>query len=261
MLISCLTVTREVRLPSLQRALADYRRQTLRERELVIVHDSGAEFHATLGKLAGPDIRVHRARPGLRLGELRNIAVAQAAGDYVCQWDDDDRYHPLRLERQFGALRAGESDFCFLGDQLHLFRESGTLYWDDWAVEAPPLDFVQGSLLGRRDRLGVYPALARGEDTAVVLELLRMGRRVTRLRGQGYLYVYVCDGHNTWDHAHHAAISAAKGMSAARLIRLAPTLRQRLAEYDPPLGRVTMPMALGALVFGEAQGADGRHEA
>jgi glycosyltransferase involved in cell wall biosynthesis len=254
-LISCLTVTQESRFSSLQRAVADYSRQTHRDRELVIVHDGSGEFHARLCAWAQPsgqsDINIYRATAGLTLGELRNIAVAQARGDFVCQWDDDDRYHPLRLELQFDALRAAGSEFCFLSDQLHLFLDLRKMYWDDWEQEAPPLNFIQGTLLGRKDKLGPYPALVRGEDTPVVQELLRRGHTVTRLREHGYLYVYVFDGRNAWDYEHHAAISAGKRFPGARLIRLAPTLTQRLAEYDPPLGRVTMPYQLGELVFGD----------
>jgi glycosyltransferase involved in cell wall biosynthesis len=255
-LISCLTVSREARFSSLQLAVADYRQQTHRDRELVIVHDGSGEFHAKLCAWAQSDgrtdVAVLRATEGLTLGELRNVAVAQARGDYVCQWDDDDRYHPLRLEAQFAALRAAGSDFCFLTDQLHLFLDSRKMYWDDWEREPPPLNFVQGTLLGRKDKLPPYPALTRGEDTPVVLELLRRGHTVTRLREHGYLYVYVFDGRNAWDYEHHAAISAQKRISGARLIRLAPTLKESLAEYDPPLGRVTMPYQLGELVFGDA---------
>jgi len=89
------------------------------------------------------------------------------------------RYHPRRLEVQLQALRADDGDFCFLTDQLHLFADTGTLYWDDWTGEIPPLDVVQGTLLGRTDKLPAYPALGRGEDTAVVRELVALGHRVT----------------------------------------------------------------------------------
>jgi hypothetical protein len=128
-MISCLTVTRETRFRSLELAVGDFARQTWAERELVIVHDGDAAFDVKLKRLAA----AHDA----------------ARGETVCQWDDDDRYHPRRLEFQFAAMRVENSEFCFLTDQLHLFAAERTMYWDDWNLEVHPLNLVQGTLLGR----------------------------------------------------------------------------------------------------------------
>ena len=252
-MISCLTVTREARFASLERAVADFVRQTWAERELVIVHDGDEAFGAKLGTLAASHqaaaITVRREPQGQTLGELRNASVEAARGDIVCQWDDDDRYHPRRLELQFAAMRVENSEFCFLTDQLHLFAADRTMYWDDWNLEVHPLNLVQGTLLGSKAALGRYPPLARGEDTPLILDLLRRGRRITRLREHGYLYVYVFDGKNAWGYDHHATISAWKRFRGARLLALEPLLRARLAEYDPPLGQFVMPYESGTLVF------------
>ena len=142
-------------------------------------------------------------------------------------------------------MRVENSEFCFLTDQLHLFAADRTMYWDDWNLEVHPLNLVQGTLLGSKAALGRYPPLARGEDTPLILDLLRRGRRITRLREHGYLYVYVFDGQNAWDYEHHATISAWKRFRGARLLALEPMLRARLAEYEPPLGRFVMPYESG----------------
>jgi glycosyltransferase involved in cell wall biosynthesis len=252
-MISCLTVTREARFASLERAVADFVRQTWAERELVIVHDGDAAFDAKLGTLVashqGAAITVRREPQGQTLGELRNASIEAARGDIVCQWDDDDRYHPRRLELQFAAMRVENSEFCFLTDQLHLFAADRTMYWDDWNIEVYPLNLVQGTLLGSKTALGHYLPLARGEDTPLILDLLRRGSRITRLREHGYLYVYVFDGKNAWGYDHHATISAWKRFRGARLLALEPMLRARLAEYEPPLGPFVMPYEGGQLVF------------
>lgn len=253
-MISCLTVTREARFASLELAAGDFARQTWPDRELVIVHDGDAAFDAKLKGLAaahaGAPIAIHRAPAGQTLGDLRNASIDAAHGEVVCQWDDDDRFHPRRLELQFAAMRVENSEFCFLTDQLHLFAADRTMYWDDWNLEAHPLNLVQGTLLGSKAALGRYPPLARGEDTPLILDLLRRRRRITRLREHGYLYVYVFDGQNAWDYAHHATISAWKRFRGARLLALEPMLRPRLAEYVPLLGRFVMPYENGELVFG-----------
>ena len=256
-MISCLTITREARFASLQRAVADFARQTWAERELVIVHDGDSVFDARLKSLAALHdrsvINVHRQSGMRTLGELRNISVDAARGEIVCPWDDDDRYHPRRLELQLAAMRVENSEFSFLTDQLHLFAAERTMFWDDWNLEVHPLNLVQGTMLGNKAALGRYPPVARGEDTPLILELLRRGRRITRLREHGYLYVYVFDGLNAWDHDHHARISAWKRFRGARLLALEPMLRARLAEYDPPLGPFVMPYDGGELVFEDPQ--------
>lgn len=253
-MISCFTVTQEGRLPSLARAVSDFSRQTVRERELVVLHDGGAAFHASVLELAGAPaegrINVVRIGGGQSLGTLRNAAIDAARGEYVCQWDDDDRFHPRRLEVQLEALLAAKSDACFLCDQLHLFAATREMYWDDWYDAPYPFNFVPGTLLARRDALPRYPDRRRGEDTRLTVAMLRQGWKFARVREQGYLYVYIFTGRNTFDHAHHAAISVYRRFRRARLTRLETPLRQHLADYDPPLGAFAMPYVGGTMAFG-----------
>lgn len=252
MLISCLTVTRPGRLALLRHCIDDFVHQTHPERELVIVHDGGPDFDASVQALTAdarhPAIQVHSVA-GASLGELRNRSVALARGELICQWDDDDRYHPQRIALQYRALTEGRADFCFLQDQLHWFVASGQLSWDDWSQEAYPLDFVQGTLLGRRDRMPVYPAAVRGEDTQLCYDILRNGHRVARLKDAGWCYIYVFHGRNAFDAMHHAAITREKRMPLARLMAREGNLRERLAEYAPPLPRAFYATPGGVLDF------------
>ena len=253
-MISCLCVTMPSRLPLLERAVGDFAAQSHADAELVIVHDGGAPFDVQVQALARRQpahrIRVHAANSDLNLDALRNLSVQLAEGDLVCQWDDDDRHHPQRLALQFEALRVEAADFCFLTDQLHWFAEAGELYWDDWDGEPYPMNFVHGTLLGRTTMMPSYPEIARGEDTGLVHEILRAGRRIARLRDRGWAYVYVYHGGNVFDAGHHAAISRLKRYSGARLLARASLLRERLAEYAPPLGVLRMPYEDGELQFG-----------
>lgn len=251
MQVSCLTVTQPGRIDLLRHAVGDFARQTHAERELVIVHDGDPSFDAEVRQLCtlhgSATIRVRRVTPGSALGALRNHAVEQAHGECICQWDDDDRYHPMRIEMQLQALEKESADFCFLVDQLHWFPARGELYWDDWDSEQYPLNFIQGTLLGYRDRMPRYPESARGEDTALCLEILRAGRKITRLRGVGWCYVYAYHGGNAWHQGHHLAIVQAKSLGAAQLLGKEYLLRQRLAEYEPALGSVILPYPGGGI--------------
>jgi glycosyltransferase involved in cell wall biosynthesis len=249
--ISCLTVTQEGRLGELGRAVRCFDRQTVPDRELVILHDGGDPFHgeveALVQRFPGSTIRVERATAGLPLGTLRNLSVERARHDIVCQWDDDDLYHPLRLERQLEELTRRKADFCFFTDQLHWFELEGTMYWDDWTRERFPMSLIQGTIMGRRNRLGAYPALRRGEDTSVVIDLVRRGCRVAALQDNGYLYIYTYNGRNAWEREHHVAISAWKRRSGPMVRMLEDELRVALAAYDLPGVTVTMPFEDGPL--------------
>ena len=250
-LISALMVTRPGALPRIEAALSDLARQTHEDLELVVVHDGDAAFDAGVRRLAdraGFRATVERAEAGRTLGELRNLSVALARGELVVQWDDDDRHHPERLARQAAELVARDATYSFLTEQLHWFPAQRTLYWEDWSAEAYPLDFVQGTLMGRRDRMPAYPAARRGEDTALCLEIVASGARIARVRGVGWCYVYTWHGANAWPEPHHLAIAASKHLPDARLLARERVLRQRLAEFAPPLGPLVVPCGAGPIV-------------
>ena len=250
-MISCLTITQEGKLEELARAIHCFDGQTFEERELLILHDGSDRFHddirELLARYRSAALRVKRAPRGLTLGALRNLSVQLATYDIICQWDDDDLYHPKRLEAQYDALQREGADFCFFTDQLHFFETSRELFWDDWTVESYPMSLIQGTLMGRRDKLGKYGNVARGEDTPVVADLVQRGCRVAELRGRGYLYIYVYNGRNAWEYEHHRAISTWKGLRKARLLEREGELRRHLRDYGLELASVVFPHEDGAL--------------
>lgn len=251
-MISCLTVTQPARIELVAWAIGDFAAQTVDDAELVLLHDADARFEAELQALAqrhpAKRIRVYRTASA-PLGALRNVSLQLAQGEFVCQWDDDDRHHPQRLALQQAALIREQADACFLSDQLHWFGVQGTLYWDDWEREAYPFNVVPGTLFARRSAMPAYLEFPRGEDSALLHALLRNGARIARLRDCGWAYVYVHHGANAFDLSHHAAISQLKRLDGARLLARESVLRQRLAEYAPPLGALRMPWEGGALQF------------
>ncbi len=90
--------------------------------------------------------------------------------------------------------------------------------WLLWAPGAPRLGVSgarewEGSMLARRASVPPYPALARGEDTAVMHAMLRRGRVL--LLDAPWAYTYVQTGANTWAAEHFAAIWAAASFEQA----------------------------------------------
>ncbi|WP_029008558.1 glycosyltransferase [Azospirillum halopraeferens] len=193
-LVSCLMATRDRTALALL-AIESFRRQTYANRELVIVDDGAQDTLArAVATLADPRIRLVRPQdPQTNLGRARNRAVDLAAGAYVCQWDDDDLYDPLRLEMQMEVLQRTGAHACLLNR------------WMVWWPGARRLAVSrrrpwEGSLLCEKAVLPRYPELARGEDTPVVERLLH-GARVAHL-DEPRLYLYVVHGRNTFPSAH-----------------------------------------------------------
>jgi len=249
-MISCICVTRGDRLSMLADAIGDFARQTFADRELVVLHDGDKQCHEAIETLAqaylGQTIRVKCASKGPNLGALRNLAIASARGDWICQWDDDDRYHPLRLQLQWDSASAKGAPVNYLTDQLHWFRADHLLFWDDWDREPYPMNVVQGTILARRDILPLYPDLPAGEDTLHTHALLRasveQGFGIARLKGAGWCYIYSYHGQNVWNAAHHRAISTLKHLPPEKLLSRLPKLRARLAEYSPPVPGLSVPV-------------------
>lgn len=263
-MISCLCVTRGDRPGLLSEAVVDFVRQTFPDRELLILHDGDDAVHARVSAIvaahAGASIRVERTPPGSRLGELRNIAMTRARGEWICQWDDDDRFHPERLRLQWEHAQSEEAAVNYLVDQLHWFGTDNILFWDDWSGEPYPMSVVQGTILARRDVMPPYPDIGRGEDTLHAHALFRAEAskafRVSRLRGMGWCYIYRFHGGNVWDAAHHRAISAVKHMAQARLLPRLALLRDRLKDYRPELPSMRTPLGRGSeyATLGEPDG-------
>ncbi|MGQ9365932.1 glycosyltransferase [Azospirillum sp. A39] len=196
-LISCLMVTRD-RFAQACLAIECFRRQTYVNRQLVIIDDSRDDrLAAHVAALDDSRILIERsAAPAATLGEARNRAVDRAAGTFVCQWDDDDLYDPLRLELQMAALLGAKARACVLrrwmiwwpgADRLGI---SGRRVWE-------------GSLLCEKAVLPRYPALRRGEDSPVVEGLMNAVRMVHL--DEPWLYLYVVHGRNTFDGEHFDA--------------------------------------------------------
>jgi len=197
--ISCLLVTGgkngAARNGLTRRSVRQFLLQDYPERELVVVDDGPDSGLGTFLNGIGDSRIVYVRLPytGKSLGELRNLAVAQAGGELVAQWDDDDLHDPSRLSVQYGVLRLFGVEACFLR------RES--IWWPGQrrlAVSCPKV--WESSILCLRDRLPAYPELAKGEDTPVVQTVWEGGR--VALLDAPWLYVYVCHGRNTWDAGH-----------------------------------------------------------
>lgn len=237
--VSCLMVTLPVpeRLTYAKRSIDDFCRQTYRAKTLVVVVNGGIEsvrraLRDHIAALGRDDIRVVTPPGVLNLGELRNISLDAAPDDIVCQWDDDDRYHPERLARQMELLAAGDHEAVYLQEVIQYVPEEKRLYWTNW--RATPFAGHPGTLMARRSAGFSYPTQGErarlGEDTEVAKALIARGR-VGYLGNAAHLYVYVSHGANSWDAGHHHMLRNELAISQGLLRRREAQLREGLAPY------------------------------
>ncbi|AQT60521.1 glycosyltransferase family A protein [Cellvibrio sp. PSBB023] len=198
-LVSCLCVTKN-RPDKLARAIQCLRFQTYSNIELVVVYESNDLATANIISIH-KDIRLNAivvdAERNLTLGELRNISIESAAGDFFCQWDDDDWYHPERVELQLREILETGKMACLLS-RWHMFDSiTGQFYLSHYRM-------WEGSILCNlnkfRNKMIVYPSISKSEDTSVI-EILHSMDEVCLL-DLPYLYIYTFHGSNTWDVEH-----------------------------------------------------------
>jgi hypothetical protein len=232
-LVSCLMVTgKRPHLAAL--AIEAFRRQTYANRELVIIDDSGGEALREACGGEDPLIRWVRLPPEqLTLGALRNRALAEARGEVLCQWDDDDLSAPQRLERQVQALAATGADACGLL-RLHL-------WWPAQERLAVSSSRVwEGALMWRKGCIAAYPELRAGEDTPPVKALVARGTVV--MIDAPSLYVYIHHGENTFSAEHWQSLwVAASQRSSGQACRLKLQLMQGVLPCDAYLVSLGLP--------------------
>jgi glycosyltransferase involved in cell wall biosynthesis len=246
------TLPSPVRLPYLRRSLAAYRDQTHPARELVIVMDRGAPEARAAARLAvedlgRDDVRIIEPPGPLTLGALRNASWGAATGDFICQWDDDDLYHPQRIAAQLAALAASGGVSTCLEEVMQFFPASRRIYLTNWraapAAAMPATLFCRATAQVRYPEEG--PEAALGEDLSVLTQLKGLGDFHAQ-PGAPHLYVYVSHGRNVCGADHHQMIADRLSVSKGLLRRREAELRAGLAAFDFGDGEVAVEGSNGS---------------
>lgn len=203
-LVSCLCVTHH-QPDMLQRAIKCFANQTYSNCQMVVIYEE--INHSTVEFIENTSldcrfklVKVSQSQSKLSLGELRNLSVKHADGEYVCQWDDDDWYDPERLSVQMEALLASRKPACVLSRWIILDKHRHTAYLSNRRL-------WEGSIMCRRDLMeqNPYAALSKGEDTDIIHNLYRQGQ-LAIIEDSPEIYVYVYHGSNTWETEHFTEI-------------------------------------------------------
>ena len=249
-LVSCLMVSKPTteRFRLFERSLRGYLAQTYKNRELIIVtsHLSSEEWQAVgehIRCLTRRDIRIRFVPGNPSLGRLRNISFDLAAGSLCCQWDDDDIYHPRRIELQVKAMLGARKGEVFLQTLMHFFERERALFVEDWGRLTPPYNCHPGTGLVLKDPEVRYPTRGqharKGEDTVFFERHQERHGRIL-VRDYPYLYVYVYHSLNTWSFQHHRGLAVQNAWPRKALLRMRKEIESRLQELDLPPGPINV---------------------
>jgi glycosyltransferase involved in cell wall biosynthesis len=166
-LVSCImpTANRRAFLPQ---ALRCFLRQDYPNLELLII-DDGADSIADCVPAEDSRIRYLRLCGKQSVGAKRNYACAQARGEFIAHWDDDDWYPPWRVRVQLRAMLERDADLS--GTSRLFFYEAGTDRAWRYEYKGSGKPWVCGSTMLYRKRLwerNKFPDIQIGEDTRFV---------------------------------------------------------------------------------------------
>ena len=236
-LISCLCVTKE-RPHYLVRAIRSFLAQSYPSKELVVLHPKwDTSTSACVSRFGVPELRaVALDAVNATLGELRNISIDHARGDYLCVWDDDDWHSPERIAALYGAIASSRKQASILARLLIYDARSRSAYLGFERLWENSVMFSKKKI----SELGIrYPAKNRSEDYDFVNELI-----AANLIYPVYdptLYIYQISGNNTCDARHFDALlkrSVALSTEHAALVRqaielsISPGDAHRLLQSD-----------------------------
>ena len=98
---------------TLAEAIASAQRQTLSDIEIIVVDDGSTDDTPNIIKnLAAQDPRIKSITLAKNAGvsHARNIAIKQAAGEWIAVLDADDLFEPPRLEKMCAAAKEADAD-------------------------------------------------------------------------------------------------------------------------------------------------------
>lgn len=229
-LVSCLCLTRG-RADKLPRSIGCFLAQTYENRELVILcpEEDDATRAVISAHRGDPRIRCHVLEAGYMgtFGETRNLAVEVARGDVFCIWDDDDWYHPERLNTQMRAVTKYYKPASMLTNVVIMDAITGEAYLSQSRL-------WEGSLICHRAAVSNerrYEAVNLVEDSRFANLLIQDGL-VYPLTAPN-LYIYELHGrNNSGNRLREIMLEMAQKLSPLTSAMLSEVLSPRCSPTD-----------------------------
>jgi glycosyltransferase involved in cell wall biosynthesis len=216
LLVSGLCVTAN-RPAFLERAVAWWQAQEWPRKELVVVDGSRKGLRLDLSKKSG--VKHVILDPDESTGAKHNRALAEAQGEILAYWDDDDWWSPRRLVKQLEPIALGRASITGIPRDLVVYTPSARFVRFRSAGDRGPAKIWVGNALGinlrfrfhdgsavftrRALRHGVqHPPLKVGQKVVFLNGLIDAGERWAAVPNEG-LFVYVRHATNTWNYVAH----------------------------------------------------------
>ncbi|MEV7964855.1 glycosyltransferase [Sphaerisporangium sp. NPDC088356] len=190
----------------LEHAISQVARQRHRDLELILVlHgldiDPGVVRDKALA--AGiPAVKVLTADPSLTLGEVLNVGIAQADGEYIAKMDDDNLYGTHYLSDLLRAFDYADAEMVGKGAHYTYFPATNTTVMRLPGLEHRYAHLVQGAtILAKADllRAFAFEAVNAGEDTRLVRRCKEEGVRIYSADRFNFVYMRGADASaHTW---------------------------------------------------------------
>lgn len=197
--ISCLCITNN-RVALLQKSIALFKAQGYPHKEMVVVYlSTDISTRHFLRWVSDHEVKAVEVpyEDTLSLGDLRNISIAEASGEYICTWDDDDWFHPDRLRAQYESIVQAGKWANVLLNMVMLDNTCTQAYLSSQWLWEPSMMCSKQFIV---DNDLVYPSINKREDTYFLGKL--KAQDVIAPLQDPKLYIYCYTGHNTCSAEH-----------------------------------------------------------
>lgn len=179
----------------LPKIIENFERQTLEEKELIIVVNS------TFSKVDGIGYPYIQIPKEVSLGACLNQGTRLAKYDYVTKMDDDDYYGPNYLNEVYEALVltdadvVGKSSFYIYFKSKEELRLYNPNYENQWIINNGPFkssDFLSGATLAFKKKIlnrVSFPDVNVGEDSGFQRQCYESGLKMYSLSKEHYVYL------------------------------------------------------------------------
>ena len=207
-LISCLCVSKN-KYDVVKHAIDTFLYQTYKNRELIFIYETNNQYINEI-KQQYNDSRIKYIEIEYNitntLTKLRKLSIEYAKGEYIIQWDDDDIYHPLRIQIMYDFIVNNSIEGALLDSRIMYFEKE--LYLSS-------IHQFEGSLMVKKSIIHKYinkinNKIKKGEDTWILKYLLENSH--IKFIHSPNIYIYIYHGDNVFSKSHfkYTALNGSK---------------------------------------------------
>jgi SAM-dependent methyltransferase/spore maturation protein CgeB len=200
-------ITATIRKDYVDNFLKNFKRQTFKNKELLVVINAEKELtqeyiHQRAKAIGVDEYRILVAGKDTTLGSCLNLAIEQAKGNLFAKMDDDDYYGEHYLEDSVLALRYSGADCVGKESHFTYSEELDQLFLRTPDRQHKMTQFIIGTTIVARK--SIYPEVSFGdtrvgEDTIFLNKLLKAGMKLYSHSQYNYIKFFARSlDHHTW---------------------------------------------------------------